>query len=156
MESDASVQAYLDSLPEDRRDAIAAVRRVVVDHLPAGFEEVVQYGMISYVVPLERYPHTYNGQPLAVASLGNQKRHMALYLMGVYGDEGVQAWLRAAWAETGKKLDMGKSCLRFRKLDDLALDVVGDAIARTSVDDFIAAYERSRSTGPATRGVTGA
>jgi hypothetical protein len=136
---------YLAALPDDRRAALATVRRVVLDHLPDGFEEVVQYGMISYVVPLDRYPDTYNGQPLAVASLANQKRHMALYLMGVYGDDGAAAWLRERWASTGKKLDLGKSCLRFRRLDDLALDVVGEAIARTSLDDFVAAYERSRS-----------
>lgn len=136
---------YIAALPADRREALAAVRQVVLDHLPEGFEEVVQYGMISYVVPLDRYPDTYNGQPLAVASLANQKRHMALYLMGVYGEEGAAEWLRERWATTGKKLDLGKSCLRFRRLDDLALDIVGEAIARTSVDDFIAAYERSRS-----------
>ncbi len=145
VESDtASVEAYLAELPDDRRPAIVAVRRVVLDHLPAGFDEVVQHGMISWVVPLSRYPDTYNGQALPVASLGNQKRHMALHLMGVHGDEGTAAWLRERWATTGKKLDMGKSCLRFSKLDDLALDVVGEAIGRTSVDDFLAAYERSR------------
>jgi hypothetical protein len=108
--SDAdSVEAYLAELPEDRRHDLSALRQVILDNLPDGFEEVVQYGMISYVVPLERYPKTYNGQLLAVASLGNQKRHMAIYLMGVYGDEGAQQWLRERWAATGKKLDMGKS-----------------------------------------------
>jgi hypothetical protein len=146
MQSDATtVDQYLAELPDDRREAIATVRRLVLDNLPAGFEEVMQYGMISYVVPLERYPDTYNGEALAVASLADQKRHMAIYLMGVYGEEGTQDWLRERWAVTGKKLDMGKSCLRFRKLDDLALDVLAEAIARTSVDDFIAAYERSRA-----------
>ena len=85
----------------------------------------MQYGMISYVVPLERFPTTYNGQALAVASLANQKRHMALYLMGVYGDEDAAAWLQEPWAATGKKLDMGKSCLRFRRLDDLAGPAAG-------------------------------
>lgn len=145
MRSDAAtVDAYLAELPDDRRHDLGAVREVVLDNLPEGFEEVMQYGMISYVVPLARYPKTYNGQALAVASLANQKRHMAIYLMGVYGDEGSQNWLRERWAEAGKKLDMGKSCLRFRRLDDLALDVLGDAIARTSVEDFIAVYERSR------------
>ena len=139
------VESYLAELPEDRRQAVGAVRRVILDHLPPGFEEVMQYGMISYVVPLERYPDTYNGQALDVASLANQKRHMAIYLTGVYGEDGAQEWLRERWATTGKKLDMGKSCLRFKRLDDLALDVVGEAIARTSVDDFLAAYERSRS-----------
>jgi uncharacterized protein DUF1801 len=99
--------------------------------------------MICYVVPLERYPSTYNGQPLTVASLASQKRHMALYLLGVYGDQGNQAWLKDRWAASGKKLDMGKSCLRFRSLEDLALDVVGDAIARTSVDALIDQHERA-------------
>jgi Domain of unknown function (DU1801) len=143
--SDAvTIEGYLAELPDDRRAALSAVRQVVLDHLPAGFEEAMQYGMISYVVPLERYPTTYNGQPLAVASLANHKRHMAIYLLGVYGDDGSQRWLRARWEATGKTLDMGKSCLRFRRLDDLALDVVGEAIARMSVDEFIDLYERSR------------
>jgi hypothetical protein len=121
------------------------VRRVVLDNLPAGFEEAMQFGMPSYVVPLERYPDTYNGQPLAVASLANQKRHMALYLVGVYSDEASQEWLRDRWVATGKKLDMGKSCVRFRHLDDLPLDAVAEAIRRIPVDAFLAAYERARS-----------
>jgi hypothetical protein len=144
MKSDAAtVESYLDGLPDDRREAVAAVREVVLRHLPEGFDEVMQYGMISWVVPLERFPDTYNGSPLTVASLADQKRHMALYLMGVYGEDGAQEWLRKRWATTGKKLDMGKSCLRFKRLDDLALDVVGEAIARTTVDDLIAAHERA-------------
>jgi hypothetical protein len=146
MRSDAvTVDDYLAELPEDRRAALGAVREVVLENLPAGFEEVMQYGMISYVVPLERFPTTYNGQALAVASLANQKRHMALYLLGIYGDEGAAAWLQDTWAATGKKLDMGKSCLRFRRLDDLALDLVGAAIARTSVDELIAQHDRAHS-----------
>src|SRR5688572_7025010 len=84
---DDAIEQYLDGLPGDRREALDAVRQVVLDHLPAGFEETMQHGMISYVVPLDRYPDTYNGQPLAVASLANQKNHMALYLMGVYAEE---------------------------------------------------------------------
>jgi hypothetical protein len=145
MQSDTqSVEAYLAELPEDRRVVAEAVRAVILANLPAGFEEGMQYGMIGYYVPLERYPVTYNGQPLGVAALASQKRHLSLYLMGIYGDDGESTWFRERWAETGKKLDMGKSCVRFRRLDDLALDVVGEAIARTSVDHFIAGYERSR------------
>ena len=151
MQSDAaSVRAYLAELPEDRREIVEAVRAVILEHLPTGFEEGMQYGMIGYYVPLERYPVTYNGQPLGVAALASQKRHLSLYLMGIYGDDGESSWFRERWAETGKKLDMGKSCVRFRRLDDLALDVVGAAIARTSVDDFIAVYERSRGLAPST------
>ena len=140
-----SVDEYLASLADDRREALSAVRRVILEHLPDGFVERIQYGLPSYVVPLERYPDTYNGHPLTIASLASQKRYMALYLMGVYGDEGIAAWFRARWAETGKKLDMGKSCVRFRRLDDLPLDVVGGAIGRLSVAEFLAAYERSRA-----------
>jgi hypothetical protein len=146
MRSDAvTVDDYLAELPDDRRAALAAVREIVLANLPAGFEEIMQYGMISYVVPLDRFPTTYNGQALAVASLANQKRHMALYLMGIYGDEDAAAWLQETWAATGKKLDMGKSCLRFRRLDDLALDLVGAAIARTTVDDLIAQHNRAHT-----------
>jgi hypothetical protein len=149
MQSDAdSVEAYLAELPEDRREIVAAVRSVVLEHLPPGFEEGMQYGMIGYYVPHERYPVTHNGQPLGVAALASQKRHLSLYLMGIYGDDGESSWFRERWSGTGKKLDMGKSCVRFKRLDDLALDVVGEAIARTSMDDFIAAYERSRGLAP--------
>lgn len=140
----ATIEGYLAELPEDRCEALSTVRQVVVDHLPAGFEEVMQHGMISYVVPLDRYPNTYNGQPLTLASLANQKHHMAIYLLAVYGDESSRSWLQARWAAAGKKLDIGKSCLRFKQLDDLALDVVGEAIARMPLDEFLTLYERSR------------
>ena len=146
MRSDAvDVDEYVDGLPDDRRHALSTVRQVVLDNLPAGYEEVMQYGMISYVVPLERFPDTYNGSALTVASLASQKRHMALYLMGVYGEESAGTWLRQRWATTGKKLDMGKSCVRFRTLDDLPLDLIGRTIASLPVDDFIRLYEASRA-----------
>jgi hypothetical protein len=146
MQSDAgTVEEYLAELPDDRRATVTAVRDTVNARLPAGFAEGMQYGMISWTVPLERYPNTYNGQPLSLVALANQKRHMALYLMGVYGDPAEAAWFKGRWQATGKKLDMGKSCVRFRKLDDVPLDVVGDAVARVTVDDFIAQYEASRA-----------
>ena len=142
MRSDApTVDAYLAELPAERREPIAAVRSVILEHLPDGFEEGMQYGMIGYYVPLERFPDTYNGEPLSVAALASQKRHMALYMMGVYGAD--DEWFRERWEATGHKLNMGKSCVTFRRLDDVPLDVVGEAIARTSVDDLIAAHERA-------------
>ncbi len=144
MQSDSgTVDAYLSELPDDRRAAIAAVRAVIREHLPPGFEEGMQYGMIGYHVPLERFSDTYNGQPLAAAALASQKRHMALYLMGVYGDE--DSRFREQWQATGKKLDMGKSCVRFRRLNDVPLEVVGEAIARTSVEELIADDERAHA-----------
>jgi hypothetical protein len=138
-----TVGAYLDELDDDRRAAIAAVRAVVLEHLNAGFEEGMQYGMIGYYVPLDRFPDTYNGQPLALAGLASQKRHMSLYLMCDYG--GDDGWFRERWEATGRRLDMGKSCVRFRRLGDVALDVVGQAIAGTSADDLIAAHERAHA-----------
>lgn len=146
MQSDATtVEGYLDSLPEERRGAIEAVRGTILEHLPEAYEEGIQYGMLGYYIPLERYPETYNGQPLAVAGLASQKSYMSLYLNCVYSDSGEKDWFEERWAETGKKLDMGKSCVRFKKLEDLPLDVVGEAIARVPPEDYIAAYERSRS-----------
>ena len=145
MKSDAAtVEEYLASLPEDRRDAIQEVRRVVLEHLPDGYEECMSFGMISWVVPLSRYPDTYNKQPLALASLASQKRHLALYLNNVYSDEDTREWFTSAYEASGKRLDMGKSCVRFKRLEDLPLDVIGEAIARTSVDDFLAFYEAAR------------
>jgi hypothetical protein len=141
----ATVDEYLRDLIDERRAAIEAVRAVILANLPEGFVEGMQYGMIGYFIPLERYPDTYNGQPLGVCALANQKRHMALYLMGIYADDAEASWFKERWRESGKRLDMGRSCVRFRKLDDVPLDVVGAAIARTSVADFIAAYERSRA-----------
>ncbi|MDZ7678032.1 MAG: DUF1801 domain-containing protein [Acidimicrobiales bacterium] len=117
MKSDATtVEDYLGTLPDDRREVIEAVRETMLAHLPEGFEETMQYGMVSYVVPLERY-----------------------------SEEGAEDWLRQRWTATGRKLDMGKSCVRFKRLDEVALDLVGEAIAPTSVDDLIEHYERSRT-----------
>lgn len=141
VKSDATtVDEYLAELPADRREAIAAVRDVINEHLPDGFVEGIQFGMISWHVPLERFPDTYNGQPLTLVSLANQKRHMALYLMGIYSSEDDAAWFRERWESTGQRLDMGKSCVRFTRLDRVPLDVVGEAVARTSVDEMIARH----------------
>ena len=106
----ATVDEYLASLPPDRRRAVEAVRDVIRRNLPAGFEEGIGYGMIAWYVPLETYPDTYNGQPLGLAALASQKRYLSLYLNNVYGNPETERWFRDRWAETGKKLDMGKSC----------------------------------------------
>ena len=133
--------AYLSALPEDRRAALGAVRSTILEHLPDGYVEEIQYGMIGYVVPLARFPDTYNGQPLSLAALASQKRHMSLYMMGIHDGEDTR--FRAAWEATGRKLDMGKACVRFRRLEDVPLEVVGAAIGRVSVDDLIAQHERA-------------
>lgn len=140
----ATVEEYLAELPEDRRAVVSAVREVVLRNLPAGYRESMSYGMIGYGIPLERYPDTYNGQPLAYAALAAQKNYYSLYLMNVYAEEGERA-LRNAFAAAGKKLDMGKSCIRFRRLDDLPLEVIGRIIAATPPEAYIAHYEASRA-----------
>jgi hypothetical protein len=145
--SATSVEAYLDELPTERRVAIEAVREAILANLPAGYVETMQSGMISYVIPLERHGDTYNKRPLALVSVANQKNYMAIYLMNVYGDPNLESWFTSGYLATGKRLDMGKSCVRFRKLDDLPIDLVGEAVAQTSVDAFVAMYvEARRST----------
>jgi hypothetical protein len=133
-----TVAKYLAELPADRRAAISRVRDTILANLPEGYEEGMQYGMIGYYVPLSRFGDTYNGQPAGIAALASQKQYMALYLMTVYGDPKTEAWFRGAFAKAGKKLDMGKSCVRFKTLEDLPLSVIGETIARVGVDEFLA------------------
>ena len=150
--SDATTpDEYIALLPDDRRAAVAAVRDVVRRNLPDGFEEGMQYGMIAWYVPLERFPDTYNGHPLGLIGLASQKNYMSLYLNSVYGDPKTEAWFKARYAATGKKLDMGKSCLRFRHVEDLPLDVIGETVGRVRLDDFVAHYEDARGSSRRTR-----
>lgn len=139
-----TVPEFLASLTPDTRKEIEAVRKVVLRNLPKGFEEVMDYGMIGYSVPLSRFPATYNGHPLCYAALAAQKNYNSIYLMNVYGDGASAKQFAEAFRKAGKKLDMGKSCVRFKSADDLSLDAIGDAIASTSVDEYIAQYEKSR------------
>ena len=139
-----TVEEYLDELASPRREAVAALRQVILDHLPEGYEEAMEFGMIGYVVPLKTYPDTYNKRPLMYAALASQKNYMSLYLMNVYGDRETEAWFTERFKASGKKLDMGKSCVHFKSLDDLPLELIGDAIARTSDAGFIERYEASR------------
>ena len=144
--SDAkTVSQYLSSLPVDRREAVSIVRQVVLDNLPSGFEEAMQYGMIGYVVPLATYPKTYNKQPLTYAALASQKNYISLYLMCVYSDQATEARFTELYRASGKRLNMGKSCVRFKRLEDLPLDVIGETIGGTSMEEYIRRYEESRS-----------
>ena len=140
--SAATVSDYLTELPPERRAEIEKVRDVVNAALPAGYREGMAYGMIGWAIPLADYPDTYNKQPLGYAALAAQKNGYSLYLNCVYASEEKAQRFREAWAATGKKLDMGKSCIRFKRADDLALDVIRDEIASTTTTEFIAAYEK--------------
>ena len=141
-----TVAQYLAELPPERRAVVARVRDVVRADLPAGYEESMLWGMICWSVPLARYPDTYNGRPLGYACLAAQKNHYALYLTALYMDPAATERFTQAFAAAGKRLDMGKSCVRFKALEDIPLDVIGQAVARTSPDDYIAMYERARAT----------
>jgi len=153
MQSKATtVKAYLASLPADRRKALEAVRKVIRANLDSGYEEGTQYGSISYHVPHRVYPAGYHCNPamaLPFVALASQKQYMAFYLMCCYQDPEHEAWFREQWAKTGKKLNMGKSCVRFKSIDELALDVIGKAIKRVPARKFIKRYEASLEGTPA-------
>jgi uncharacterized protein YdhG (YjbR/CyaY superfamily) len=132
-----TVEEYLNELPDGRREQIEEVRNVILENLPEGYEEVMNWGMITYQVPLERYPDTYNKQPLMYAALASQKNHMAVYLSGIYGDEKLRLKFEEDYKKSGKKMDIGKSCVRFRKIENLPLDIIGKAIAAYDIDTYI-------------------
>jgi hypothetical protein len=140
-----TVDQYLAELPPDRREAIAAVRKVIlsnIDHTKV--EEGMLYGMIGYYIPHSVYPKGYHCTPevpLSYICLGSQKNYMSLYMMSIYEGAGEAKAFRDAWARSGKKLDMGKSCIRFKEAEDLPLEVIADTIRKTPVDAFIARYE---------------
>lgn len=141
----ATVAEYLDELPAERRAVVAAVRDLVNAALPPGYEERMNWGMISWELPLARFDRTYNGQPLGVAALASQKAHVALYLTGAYADPAVAAALAEAWQAAGRRLDMGKSCLRFRRLDELVPDALRAALAATPPERLIALHEAAHA-----------
>jgi hypothetical protein len=136
-----TVAQYLKELPAEKRKVVAAVRKVIRKHLPKGYRESMGWGMIAYSIPLSRYPDTYNGQPLSYAALAAQKGYYALYLMSSYWQA---AFLKREFKKAGKKLDMGRSCIRFRSLEDLPLEAIGRAVAGMPVSEFIRLYEKSR------------
>jgi uncharacterized protein YdhG (YjbR/CyaY superfamily) len=145
MRSEATtVEQYLAELPDDRRKALEQVRKVVLENLSDGFEEAINWGMITYQIPLATFPDTYNKQPLMYAALASQKNHMAVYLMGIYSAEGKREHFEAAYKATGKRFDVGKSCVRFKKLEDLPLELIGQTIGSMDVDDVIAVMEQAR------------
>ena len=153
----ATVAEYLAELPADRRIALLEVRDVILQNLDKGYEECMGWGMINFSVPHRLFPAGYHCKPeqaLPFAALASQKNYMSVYVMPLYGESGTaeSAWFRKAWAKTGKKLDMGKCCIRFKKVEDLALDVLGEAIRRVPLKRFVAIYTASlASRGAATR-----
>ena len=139
-----SVEQYLNDLPEDRKESLSIVREAIVKNLPTGYVEVMNWGMITYEVPLETFPDTYNGKPLMYVALASQKNHMSVYLMGCYMSPEIRKKFENAYKQSGKKFDAGKSCIRFKKVEDLPLDLIGKTIGLMSVEQFIENYLLSR------------
>ena len=139
-----SVEQYLNELPEDRKESLSIVREAIVKNLPTGYVEVMNWGMITYEVPLETFPDTYNGKPLMYAALASQKNHMSVYLMGCYMSPEIRNKFENAYKQSGKKFDAGKSCIRFKKEEDLPLELIGKTIGSMSVEQFIEHYLLSR------------
>ena len=141
-----TVAEYLAALTSDQREAIAAVRTEILANLDAGYEETMQYGMIGYVIPHRLHPAGYHcdpTQPVPFAALAAQKNHFAVYLTSVYSSPEETKWFTTAWRATGKKLDMGKACVRFKRLEDVALDVVGQTIRRMPLPKWLGIYQAS-------------
>ena len=133
-----AVATFLSQVPAGRRADVARVAEVIVGHLPAGYEAAVVKRMLVYQVPLVRYPDTYNGHPLWYVALASQKSYLSLYLMGAYGDAGLARRLRDGFKAAGKKLDMGKSCIHFKRAADLPLDLIGDVVAAVPLERWVA------------------
>ena len=139
-----TVTEYLSALPPERRAVVSTVRKMVKRHLPKGYREMINFGAITYAIPLSRYPDTYNGQPLCYVGLGAQKNYNSFYLMGAYDGSNGAKLLTDAFKKAGKRLDMGKCCLHFKELDDLELTSVAKLIGMSTPKDYIAYYKRTK------------
>ncbi|MBG6056882.1 hypothetical protein RCH16_000068 [Cryobacterium sp. MP_M5] len=154
----AEVENYFADLEPDQRAVLYPVIDAVRDAMPPGYVLGMYWGMPGWVIPLETFPNTYNGQPLAYVSVAAQKNYNSLYLMGLYGNPEADAVFRAEWAATGRKLNMGKSCLRFKTLADVDLGLIARTVASIPVDRYLATYRRIKpaagqaSAGRSTRG----
>ena len=133
-----SIKDYLAALPGDRRAAVIALRKTILANLPDGYRESVSSKYLAYEVPLEVYPDTYNKRPLMYVAVASQKGHIALHLCHVYGSPSLRKELELGYKNAGKKLDMGGGCLRFKKLDDLPLDVIATSVAALPMKDYVA------------------
>lgn len=148
MQSKATTpKEYMVSLPEERKEAMAKLRKIILDNLPKGFKETIGYGMLCYVVPHSIYPKGYHCDPklpLPFLSLASQKNFIAVYHMGLYADEKFLNWFTEEYAKVSKaKLDMGKSCIRFKKPDQIPFDFIGDLVKKMTVENWIALYEKN-------------
>ena len=148
MKSDAlTIDQYLKELPDDRKEAIENIRKSILKNLPQGFQEVLSYGMIGYVVPHSIYPNGYHCNtklPLPFINIGSQKNFISLHHLGLYFDENLVNWFSSEYSNHSKnKLDMGKGCVRFKKINEIPLDLIGELVTKISVESYIETYEKS-------------
>jgi hypothetical protein len=140
-------QEYIDSLPEDRKQAVMELRKVILKNLPKGFSEVMSYGMLGYVIPHSLYPDGYHcdpNVPLPFISVANQKNFIAVYHMGIYADNKLLDWFTKEYPKHSKtKLDMGKSCMRFKKPDQIPFKLIGELASKMTPKEWIALYEKA-------------
>ena len=142
-----SVEAYLDEIPDKRKEAFIKLREVINSNLPEGFEETMSYGMVGFIVPHKLYPAGYHCNPklpLPFVNLANQKNYIALYHLGIYANEELLNWFTTEYSKfSTTKLDMGKSCIRFKKIDKIPYELIGKLIAKVSAQEWISTYEKS-------------
>ncbi|MFO7824052.1 MAG: DUF1801 domain-containing protein [Cyclobacterium sp.] len=143
--SPVDIAAYLETIPEDRKKAFEKLRQTIIDHIPEGFEETISYGMIGYVVPLDKYPKGYHVDPklpLPFVNLANQKNYIALYHLGLYANEALLNWFREEYPKySSRKLDMGKSCIRFRQVDKIPYELIGQLMEKITMEEWVKSYE---------------
>ncbi len=142
-----SIEAYLQEIPEDRKDAFTKLRETILENIPKGFVEQMSYGMIGYVVPHSIYPGGYHCEPklpLPFVNIASQKNFIALYHMGIYAKPELLKWFVSEYPKHSKqKLDMGKSCIRFKKMDQIPFDLIAELVQKMSIDEWITCYESS-------------
>ena len=139
-------EEYINQLPEDRKEAISKLRKVILNNLPKGYEEQMSYGMLGYVVPHSKYPDGYHCDPklpLPFMNIASQKNSINLYHMGMYAKKDLLDWFVGEFPKhSNRKLDMGKSCIRFKKIDEIPYNLIGELASKMTVDDWIATYEK--------------
>lgn len=136
-----TVEEYINEQDDQTKETLAQLRKIILENIDKNYQEVMLWGMICYIIPLERYPYTYNKQPLMYTALAAQKNHLSLYLTNIYMDERLGEWFEQKLKESGKKLSMGKSCIRFKKIEDLPIDLIEKTLAKTSLKQYLALYE---------------
>jgi predicted aldo/keto reductase-like oxidoreductase len=139
-----TAQKYLEELDTERREIIENIRKIILERIPKGFVEEMQYGMICYNIPIEKYPNTYNKKALTIAAIASQKNYISLYLMGIYADKEMEKWFKGEMNQSNKKMKMGKSCINFKKIEDLDLELIKKVIEKITPEKYIQMYEKSR------------